>query len=102
MLIPSHLEKTSSEEGGALQRARYNFFIETYFSKVASQVTKAAVGKTLEEREQGAASVIDAIVKDIEPLVQDAAPFFGGSKEVDLCGGTSWIIPTSTLDFPQA
>lgn len=79
---PSHLEKTSREEGGALQRARYNFFIETYFSKVAPHVIKAGVGKTEEEREQGATRTIDAIVKEIEPSVQNAAPFFGGSERL--------------------
>lgn len=79
---PSHLEKTSREEGGALQRARYNFFIETYFSKVAPHVVKAGIGKTSEEREQAATNAIDAIVKEIEPLVQNAAPFFGGSEKL--------------------
>jgi len=31
---PSHLLKTSNEIGGSLQRARINFFVDTYFSKV--------------------------------------------------------------------
>ncbi|ESZ99095.1 hypothetical protein SBOR_0505 [Sclerotinia borealis F-4128] len=79
---PSHLEKTSREEGGALQRAKYSFFIETYFSKVASHVVKAGIGKTSEEREQAATNAIDAIVKEIEPLLQNAAPFFGGSERL--------------------
>ncbi|TGO24034.1 hypothetical protein BPAE_0114g00290 [Botrytis paeoniae] len=79
---PSHLEKTSREEGGALQRARYNFFIETYFSKVAPHIMKAGVAKSLEEREQAASNAIDAIAKEIEPLVQNAAPFFGGSEKL--------------------
>src|SRR5271154_3109357 len=35
---PSHLEKTSSEEGGALQRGKINFFVDTYFTKVISSL----------------------------------------------------------------
>ena len=80
---PSHLEKTSSEEGGALQRARINFFVDAYVSKVLGtfHAILRAEGK---EAEEAAGTYVDAIVKEIEPLLKDAGPFFGGSNRLTL------------------
>jgi glutathione S-transferase len=79
---PSYLEKTSREEGGALQRARYNFFIDTYFSKVNPHFYGSLRGVTEEDREKAGAELVDTIVKEIEPLIQNAGPFFGGSEKL--------------------
>jgi glutathione S-transferase len=80
---PSHLLKTSSEPGGALQRARIDFFVDTYFSKVNNQLypLQSAEGA---EQEELAVKFVDSVVKEIEPLLQDAAPFFGGSNKFTL------------------
>jgi len=80
---PSHLEKATSEEGGALQRAKINFFVDTYFSKINS-LFYAAMRASTEDKEKEAAVVVDAIAKEIEPQLQDAAPFFGGSSRLTL------------------
>ncbi|KAF4630974.1 hypothetical protein G7Y89_g7162 [Cudoniella acicularis] len=80
---PSHLEKTSNEEGGALQRARINFFVDAWFSKVQGfvfPVFKAVA----EEKEELAVKIVDAIVKEIEPLLKDANPYFGGATKFTL------------------
>jgi glutathione S-transferase len=80
---PSHLEKTSSEAGGALQRAKINFFVDTYFTKVNS-LFFGVLRATGEEKEKAAGDFVDAIVKEIEPLLLDAKPFFGGSSRLTL------------------
>jgi glutathione S-transferase len=80
---PSHLEKTSSEEGGALQRAQINFFVDTYFTKVNS-LFFGVLRASGEEREKEADNFVGAIVKEIEPLLKDANPFFGGSSRLTL------------------
>jgi len=81
---PSHLEKSSSEPGGALQRAKINFFVDTFFSKVNGLVFATYKGKRGEEKEAAGKAIADAIVKEIEPLLADAAPFFGGSDKLTL------------------
>jgi glutathione S-transferase len=80
---PSHLEKTSSEEGGALQRARINFFVDTYFSKI-NGLSYPALKAQGEEKKEAAGKLKDALVKEIEPLLKDAGPYFGGSERLTL------------------
>src|SRR3979490_636425 len=49
---PSHLVKTSSEPGGALQRARINFFVDAVISKVSPWFYKGVRPGTEAEREE--------------------------------------------------
>ncbi|KAH6717341.1 thioredoxin-like protein [Leptodontidium sp. 2 PMI_412] len=80
---PSHLVKTSSEEGGALQRARIAYFVDAYFSKVNGGFW-GILGAEGADKERLAAAFVDNVAKEVEPLLQDAAPFFGGSKKLTL------------------
>jgi glutathione S-transferase len=80
---PSHLVKTSSEEGGALQRARINFFVDAYVSKVLGPF-HAILRAEGEEAEKVAVAYVDAIVKELELLLKNAGPFFGGSSRLTL------------------
>ncbi|CAL3965452.1 unnamed protein product [Diplocarpon coronariae] len=80
---PSHLVKTSSEDGGALQRARIDFFVDAYFSKANSSFFPLLLAKG-EEKEKAGVAFVDSIVKEVEPYLQDAAPFFGGSEKLTL------------------
>lgn len=80
---PSHLVKTSSEPGGALQRAKIAFFVDAWFSKIHTSYFPVLKAKGA-EKEEAAAKVIDSIVKEIEPLLKDASPFFGGSDKLTL------------------
>lgn len=80
---PSHLVKTSSEPGGALQRFDIGFFVDTYFSKANAHFT-TTIFSSGEEQVAAAVKYTDAIIKDIEPLLSDAAPFFGGSSRLTL------------------
>lgn len=67
-----------------LQRARINFFVDTYFTKVNGLSTKVAFAKTDAEAEEAAAEVVNQLAKEVEPLLADAAPYFGGSKTLTL------------------
>jgi len=97
---PSHILKTSTEEGGALQRARINFFVDAYFSKVNSNffgILKA----TGEEQEAEVTKFVDAIVKEIEPLLTDAKPFFGGASKLTLAEVLTGSFLLRVLSFPK-
>ncbi|SPO01782.1 related to glutathione transferase omega 1 [Cephalotrichum gorgonifer] len=79
---PSHLIPVSNAEGGALRRARITFFVETYFSKVHPLVIKATNSGDDVEVEALTTQFIDAVAKELEPLLSNAAPFFGGSERL--------------------
>ncbi|KAK7425328.1 hypothetical protein QQZ08_008225 [Neonectria magnoliae] len=81
---PSHLVPTSDSKEGALNRARINFFVDTYFSKINALFFKIFQANTVEEANELAGNFVDAIAKEIEPLLVDAAPYFGGSDRPTL------------------
>ncbi|PVH75449.1 thioredoxin-like protein [Cadophora sp. DSE1049] len=97
---PSHLVKTSSEEGGALQRARIAYFVDAYFSKVNGGFWGLLFAEG-EEKEKLAETFVDAIVKEVEPLLQDAAPFFGGSKKLTLAEVQTGSFLLRVLHLPK-
>jgi len=81
---PSHLVKSSSEPGGPIQRARINFFVDAFFSKVNPLFHKALWNANAEDNGSALQAFVDAVVKEIEPLLEDAGPFFGGSERLTL------------------
>jgi len=97
---PSHLEKSTSEEGGALQRARINFFVDAYISKVNPHFF-GILFKSGEEKAQAEEAFVGAIVKEIEPLLKDAAPFFGGSSKLTLAEVQTGSFLLRVLTFPK-
>ncbi|KAI0880524.1 glutathione S-transferase domain-containing protein [Annulohypoxylon maeteangense] len=80
--FPSHLIPLSNAPGGALFRAKVDFFVDTFISKVTSNFFKALHAKTDEEVEGFVKEYVDAVVKEIEPLLGNAAPFFNGSDKL--------------------
>lgn len=80
---PSHLVKTSSEPGGALQRFQISFFVDTYFTKAHPNIQAAALSSG-DDKEAAVTKYTDAIINEIEPLLSNAAPFFGGSNRLTL------------------
>jgi glutathione S-transferase len=98
---PSHLEPpVPTTPEAALQRARINLFVETFTSKVASFIRGTIIAaKTQAEKEAKANATIAAIKNDIVPLLQNAAPFFGGSKEFTLAevNTASFVLRIYTL-----
>jgi glutathione S-transferase len=81
---PSHLVPTSNSEGGPLRRARISFFVDAYFSKFQSSVFKIVGAKTEADAEPIIDAAVDNVVKELEPLLKDAKPFFGGSDKITL------------------
>jgi glutathione S-transferase len=58
--------------------------VDTWFSKVGSLWFQIPLKDTDEEKEPLAKELIAAITNEIEPLLKDAAPFFGGSDKLTL------------------
>lgn len=79
---PSHLLPASTDPNGALIRARIAFFVDAWFTKVNSFWFKALFAKTAEDANESAEELVKGIVKEIEPLLKDAGPFFGGSNKL--------------------
>jgi glutathione S-transferase len=82
---PSHLLPASDSSPTApLFRYRVNFFVDTYFTKVNTYLYAVIRATNDEEKKAKADEWVEAIEKEIEPLLHDANPFFGGSKEMTL------------------
>ncbi|KAI0008067.1 glutathione S-transferase domain-containing protein [Xylariaceae sp. FL0662B] len=83
--FPSHLAPQSGNPDAALVRARIAFFVDTFISKVNGLYSKAQYARTVEEAEAFTNDFVEAIVKEIEPLLSNnAAPFFNGSDKLTL------------------
>lgn len=65
-----------------MTRARIAFFVDAWFTKVNSFWFKALFAKTAEDANESAEELVKGIAKEIEPLLKDAGPFFGGSKKL--------------------
>jgi glutathione S-transferase len=79
---PSHLLPAVGDASSALVRARINFFVDTWFSKIGSYWIQIAQKETDEEKEALVKEFVSTVGKEIEPLLKDAAPFFGGSSKL--------------------
>lgn len=80
---PSHLVPVSGDVKGALARARINFFVDTWVSKAGSYLYKILFAEE-EEKTKLVDELVAAVAKEIEPLLKDANPFFGGSEKLTL------------------
>ena len=82
---PSHLLPSSLHDPFApLFRARVAFFVDTWNTKVQNHMYPLLLASTEEEKEAKAQDVYKAIEKEIEPLLKNAKPFFGGSEKYTL------------------
>jgi len=83
--FPSHLLPASNgSPKAALERARINFFIDTWNTKIGSFMFAIFRASTDEEKEVKSKEWVAAVAKDIEPQLKTANPFFGGSSELTL------------------
>lgn len=83
--FPSHLlPPSNSSSYAALARARVNWFVDAWDTKVGSFMFSIFRATTEEEKQQKADEWIAAVKKEIEPFLADADPFFGGSKKLTL------------------
>ncbi|KAL2015542.1 hypothetical protein VTK56DRAFT_5253 [Thermocarpiscus australiensis] len=81
---PSHLVPPSDAPGGALRRARIALFVDAFTSKFNSPLVGLYTAKTDEERETVVEKAVAGLVKEVEPRLADANPFFGGSDKLTL------------------
>ncbi|PNS15017.1 hypothetical protein CAC42_2246 [Sphaceloma murrayae] len=83
---PSHLTLPSTTEDGrgALFRARVSFFVDAWFSKVNSKMYPTLLAGTEEEKEKLGQEMLAAVEKEIEPLLKEAGPYFGGSSRLTM------------------
>lgn len=81
---PSHLIPASNAPGGALRRAQVALFVDAFISKFNSVLFGLVRAKTQEEREEITEKAVAGLLKEVEPLLSDASPFFGGSDKITL------------------
>ncbi|CAN9377971.1 unnamed protein product [Alternaria alternata] len=81
---PSHVLPAAGSPDAALTRARINFFVDTWFSKAGSYFYKILMAGSEDEKAKLSQEFVDIVGKEIEPLLKDAKPFFGGSQKVTL------------------
>lgn len=67
-----------------IQRARVNFFVDAFVSKVLGAVFAGARTSVESEQLEAADKLVAAVKKELEPYLQDTAPFFGGSSKLTL------------------
>ncbi|KAF4343605.1 glutathione S-transferase [Fusarium beomiforme] len=80
---PNDLLPASTDKNGPLTRARVAFFADTYSTKVQAHIGKAIYfAKTEEDANKAADDAIAGIVKEVEPLLKNAAPYFNGSDKL--------------------
>ncbi|KAF1952466.1 glutathione-S-transferas-like protein omega 1 [Byssothecium circinans] len=81
---PSHLIPPTGNAKDALTRARIQFFVDTWFTKAGSYWYKIPTQDTEEQKEDLVKEFVSIVAKEIEPLLKDAKPFFGGSSKLTL------------------
>ncbi|RYN35060.1 hypothetical protein AA0115_g2366 [Alternaria tenuissima] len=81
---PSHVLPAAGSPDAALTRAKINFFVDTWFSKAGSYFYKILMAGSEDEKAKLSQEFVDVVGKEIEPLLKDAKPFFGGSQKVTL------------------
>ena len=57
------------------------FFANTWVEKVNTYMLQVFKAEG-EEKERLGAALVEAVRKEIEPLLENAGPFFGGSKSI--------------------
>jgi glutathione S-transferase len=81
---PSHVFPAAGTPEAALTRARIDFFVDTWSSKAGSYWFKILLQDSDEEKEKLSKEFVSIVGKEIEPLLKDAKPFFGGSDKVTM------------------
>lgn len=83
--------KSHESPTSALTRARMTFFVDTWFTKVNTMLYPILRADG-EEKERLGKEVVAAVEKEIEPLLEGAGPFFGGSEVMTLAEvGIEWF-----------
>jgi glutathione S-transferase len=98
---PSHLVPGTTDPGAALKRARIAFFADTFSTKLNGPFFKSIMSGSEEERDASLKQYVDHVAKEIEPLLSDAAPFFGGSDKLTLAEVLTGPFVLRLLSLPK-
>jgi len=79
-LYPDKLVAASNTPAGAIERARVEFFVDAFMTKVNSWAFKFHGVKDDAGIQGVADGLVAGAVKEVEPLLKDAKPFFGGRE----------------------
>lgn len=92
----SHLVMPSSDPEGVIQRFKIGYLVDTYSSKAHKFFDSTVFAHGAEAKIEMANKYIDAVVKYVEPLLADLAPFLGGSVRLTLAEVSNrWPMPAS-------
>lgn len=83
-VYPSHLCPPSTSTEGALRRARISYFTDAYWSKFHTTLFKLFEAPTDADAEKVIDEAVAGLLREVEPLLNDANPFFGGSDKLTL------------------
>lgn len=83
-VFSSHLCPPPTSAAGALKRAQMSFFIDTYWTKYHTILFRLFESPTAADEERVVDDAVDGIKRELEPLLADAAPFWGGSGQLTL------------------
>lgn len=83
-IFQSHLCPPPTSTEGALRRAKMSFFIDAYWTKFHTILFRLFESPTAADEERVIDDAVDGIKREVEPLLADAAPFWGGSEKLTL------------------
>lgn len=83
-IFPSHLCPPPTSTAGALKRAKMSFFIDAYWTKYHTILFRLFESPTSADEERVVDDAVEGIKRELEPLLADAAPFWGGSGQLTL------------------
>ncbi|KAK3695656.1 thioredoxin-like protein [Podospora appendiculata] len=81
-LVPGKLLPASNTPSGALARARSALFVDAFLSKFQPALFKLFTASTDAEKDEIIETAVGSVVKEVEPRLADANPFFGGSATI--------------------
>lgn len=83
-IYPSHLCPAPTSPEGALRRAQMAFFIDAYWTKFHTILFRLFEAPTKDDEEKIIAAAVEGLATEVDPLLADAAPFFGASDKLTL------------------
>ncbi|KAF4951332.1 hypothetical protein FGADI_7530 [Fusarium gaditjirri] len=98
---PSHLLKGSTEPSGALQRFRMGYFVDMYFVKVHPIFDKIVYADGSPAKDMAVDEYVGSVAKHVEPLLSNAAPFFGASQRLTLVEALTGPFLLRVLKYPN-
>lgn len=81
---PSHLLPSPSDPSAALKRARIDLFVDSFITKFQSPLFKLFTASTDDEINAVVTTALAAVVKEVEPKLANAGPFFDGADKLTL------------------